>query len=68
MNHRSMIDTQYVCMYYMFRPIVEIMRYTEPLQAPSFLYLPTPASVYTLGVCCTGMFMQYPYVMKSIVY
>jgi hypothetical protein len=63
-----MIDMPYVCMCYMFQPIVEIIRYKEPLQAPSFLYFPTPVSAYTLGVCCTGMFMQYPYVMKSIIY
>jgi hypothetical protein len=52
------IDTPHIMhCYYMFRPTVAIIRYTEPLQFPSFylLYLPTLASVYTLGVSCSGI-------------
>jgi hypothetical protein len=40
-RHNSGIDTPYVSMYYMFRPSVAIIRYTELLQSPFLLlYLP----------------------------
>jgi hypothetical protein len=53
---QSGIDTPYVCMYYVFRPIAAIVGYVEPLQSSFYLlYLPTLASVYTLGVHCLGI-------------
>jgi hypothetical protein len=44
-GHKSDINTPCVCMYYMFRPIAAIIRYTEPLQS-SFLLSAIPP--------CTG--------------
>jgi hypothetical protein len=49
------IDTLYVMhCYYMFRPIVSIVRYIQFFRLTLYfflIYLPTLASVYTLGVC-----------------
>jgi hypothetical protein len=55
--HNSGINTPCICVYCMFRPIVAIIRYIKFSSHLSFylLYSPALASVYTLGVRCTGI-------------
>jgi hypothetical protein len=58
--------------YYMFRPTVAIIWYLQFLTLNLYLYvlyLPTLASVYTLGVHCSGISFMYCYcVIKCIKY
>lgn len=55
-RHSPDKNTPCISMYYMFRPIGAIIRYIELLRSPfCLLYLPTLASVYTLGLRCTGV-------------
>jgi hypothetical protein len=57
------IDTLYVMhCYYMFRPTVAFIRYIQIFTFALYfclLYLPTLASIYTLGECCPGMLALY---------
>jgi hypothetical protein len=53
-------------MYYMFRPIAAIIRYTELLQSPVFLSAITTytGSVYILGVRCLRNVLMLQNVLK----
>jgi hypothetical protein len=53
------INTPCVCMYYMFRPIADIIRYIELFQSPIFLSAVPP---YT-GQCLHIMSALYRYVV-----
>jgi hypothetical protein len=55
--HSSAIDIPCVCMYYMFRPIAPIIRYTELLQWPFFLSYIHPNTY--LIISAIGQSMQY---------
>jgi hypothetical protein len=58
------IDTPYVCVYYMFRPIVAIIRYIEPLQSPFLLSGIRPYS----GQCLHNGSVFYRYVVYLILF
>jgi hypothetical protein len=53
-SQHSCVNSQYVCTYYMFQPIVAIVRYVELLQSPFLLsdVLPYTGHCFIVYVCC----------------